>query len=167
MIEYPQDSRRCWSPVAILAHIPDKAQIHVRFYDGIDDYISHNTDAIEINENKFSEYASRRIEFEQKLRGQAIVGLDEETQTYLLGTIIDRIASGHKYLIRWCNGKENTQTEDHLFGTLIRRNRCDINDRVLALDDDQYIYKPATIIKRFDDEKTLTVRFADSNGENK
>lgn len=161
MIEYPKDSRHCWSPAVILAHISDKSETHVRFYDGIDQYLSNHTDAIEISEDKFSLYSTKRIQFEQNLRDQAIVGLNNHTKTYLLGTIIDRIESGHKYIIRWCNEQQDTQTEDHLFGTLMRRNLCQINDRVLALDDDQYIYLPATIIDQSKDGKTLTVRFAD------
>lgn len=167
MIEYPKDSRQCWSPAAILAHITDQSQVHVRFYDGIDQYYSYTTHAIEINESKFSEYATKRIEFERNLRGQAIVGRNDETKTYLLGTIADRIESGHKYIIHWCDESTSTQTEEHLFGALIRRNRCLINDQVLALDEDQYIYKSATILSQSDDGKMLTVRFTDSKEKKK
>lgn len=34
-----------------------------------------------------------------------------------------------------------------------------MNDQVLALDEDEYVYKPATILTQSDDGKTLTVRF--------
>ena len=167
MIEYPKDSRQCWSPAAILGHLTDQFQVHVRFYDGIDEYYPYTTLAIEINEGKFREYATKRIEFERNLRGQAIVGRNDDTKTYLLGTIVDRIESGHKYIIHWCDERTSNQTEEHLFGALIRRNRCQIKDQVLALDEDQYIYKPATILAQSDDGKTLTVRFTGSKEKKK
>jgi hypothetical protein len=96
-----------------------------------------------------------------------VVGLNNDTQTYLLGTIKKRIKSGHDYLIRWCDETETQQTEEHLFGAFTRRNQHQLNDRVLAIDDEQYIYKPAKIIGHSNDWKMLTVRFTDEEEEDR
>ena len=77
---------------------------------------------------------------------------------------MDRMESGHDYLIRWCDGKESEQSEQHLFGAFTQPNPHQLGDRVLAIDNEQYIYKPAKIIGISDDGNTLTVRFTDEEG---
>ena len=161
LIEYPKDSRQCWSPAVILHSSERKSQVHVRFYDCIDKNLSPNEHAISISEAKFQEYAARRIQLETSLCGQVIVGLNGDDKTYLLGTILQRTESGHKYTIRWCNDKETDQAEQHLFGAFTRRNQHRVGDRVLALNKEQYVYKPARVIALVKDGKELIIRFTD------
>ncbi len=141
--------------------------MHVRFYDGIDQMLSENEYSILITEDKFKEYATERIKFEKTRPNQVIVGLNRKTQTYLLGIIIKRIESGHEYIIDWCDKTESNQSEEHLFGAFTRRNQHQINDRVLAFDNQQCIYKSAVVINHLNDGKMLTVRFTDPNEENR
>jgi hypothetical protein len=85
----------------------------------------------------------------------------------MLGTIIDRVEPGYKYIIQWCDETKSSQEEEHLFGAFRRRIEPQVDYFVLAIDDDQYIYKPAkvTVISR--DRKTLTIRFLDSKKNNR
>lgn len=131
----------------------------------MDKNISNKIEAIEIDGEKFEEYAKARIKFEKKLVGQVIVGLNHVTNTYSLGEIIDRVKYGHEYMIRWCDDTESKQEEQHLFGSFTRRNHHHKNDLVLAMDDEEYVYKPAHVIKHLNKEKQLLVRFIDSEEE--
>jgi hypothetical protein len=79
----------------------------------------------------------------------------------MLGTIIERIESGHKYIVHWCDETKSEQTEEHLFGAFTKRNQHQMNNRVLAIDREQYIYKPAIVIGHSKDWKMLTVRYTD------
>ncbi len=94
-----------------------------------------------------------------------VVGLQNESQTYLLGKITRRINSGHEYLIHWCDNTETQQMEEHLFGAFTQPNRHELGDRVLALDNEQCIYKPAKIIGHSNDWKMLTVQYTDDEGD--
>jgi hypothetical protein len=79
----------------------------------------------------------------------------------MLGTIKDRIKSGHQYVIEWFDGSENEQIEEHLFGSFTRRDRHRIDDYVLAMDKNDSLYKPAKMTLISDDRKTVTVQFID------
>jgi len=70
-------------------------------------------------------------------------------------------------MIRWCDDTKSQQGEEHLFGAFTRRNQHEINNLVLAIDNDQYTYKPAKVIGHSNHGKTLTVRFVDPEEENK
>lgn len=164
LVKYPKEYCGCWKPAVILQHDHNRSEVIVRYYDCDDENISNKIKAIEIDKDTFQSYATYRINFEKKLVGQVIVGLNETTKTYLLGTIIDRLKSGHRYKIRWYDDTESNQEEEHLFGAFIRRNNYHRGDRVLALDEDDYTYKPARIKKLpddSDDRKTLNVCFTD------
>jgi hypothetical protein len=77
----------------------------------------------------------------------------------MLGTIINRTASGHKHEIEWCDNRVSEQEEEYLFGAFNYIEHRKTNDYVLALDNNQNIYKPAKIINISDDRKILTVEF--------
>ncbi|CAF4354296.1 unnamed protein product, partial [Adineta steineri] len=98
---------------------------------------------------------------------QVIVGLNNDQKKFMLGTIIDRVESGHRYLIKWCDETESYQEEEHLFGTFSTHNEHQINYYVLAVDGDQYIYKPARIKKILNDKRTLNIRFLDADQQNR
>jgi len=85
----------------------------------------------------------------------------------MLGTIIDRLESGHEYIIKWCDETKSSQQEEDLFGAFRRRIEPQVDYFVLAMDDDQCIYKIAkvTVISR--DRKTLTIRFLDPKENNR
>lgn len=81
----------------------------------------------------------------------------------MLGTIIDRIGTGHLYIIEWFDGSRSQQKEEHLFGAFIRRNRHYLHAYVLAMDIDDKIYKPAQIISISNNGCTLHVQFFNRN----
>ncbi len=88
-----------------------------------------------------------------------IVGLNNETKSFMLGTIKDRVGTGHQYLIEWFDKSISKQNEEHLFGAFNRRDQHRENAYVLAMDDQDNIYKPAKTISISDDRKHLKVRF--------
>ena len=77
----------------------------------------------------------------------------------MLGTIIKRCDTGHRYLIQWYNKDTNEQEEEHLFGALTRRDQHEEDGYVLAMDKNDDIYKPAKTISISDDRTELTVKF--------
>jgi hypothetical protein len=84
----------------------------------------------------------------------------------MLGEIKDRIGTGHQYKIEWSSGPGGEQKEEHLFGAFTRRDKHFQDGYVLALDDNDKIYKPARTISISNDGKTLTVQFLNKNEEN-
>ena len=64
----------------------------------------------------------------------------------MLGTIIDRVQFGHTYVVKWCDGKDGTQEEEHLFGAFTKRIKPKVNCFVLAIDNDECIYKAAKVV---------------------
>jgi hypothetical protein len=80
----------------------------------------------------------------------------------MLGAIKDRVGTGHQYLIEWFDRNENEQQEEHLFGAFTRRDKHWENSYVLAMDDNDNIYKPATT-KTILNEKRLQVEFINLN----
>ena len=131
----------------------------IRFYDCVDEKRENEESVIPINEAQFEFYANFRIDFEKKLVGQTIVGLNDIAKKFMLGTITNRTESGHKYLIKWCDNCERAQEEEHLFGAFSYIEHRDVGDYVLALDDNQSIYKPAKITGISDGGNKLTVKF--------
>jgi hypothetical protein len=85
----------------------------------------------------------------------------------MLGTIIDRLESGHEYTIKWCDETKSSQEEEDLFGAFRRRIEPQVDYFVLAMDNDQCIYKPAKVTMISEDRKTLTIRFLDSKKTNR
>jgi hypothetical protein len=81
----------------------------------------------------------------------------------MLGTIKDRVGTGHQYLIEWYDKSENEQKEEHLFGAFTRRDKHTKDSYVLAIDENDNIYKPAKTKAISDDQKRLTVQFIDLN----
>jgi hypothetical protein len=96
-----------------------------------------------------------------------IVGLNDQTQTFMLGTLIKRVESGHEYIIRWCDETESKQEEEHLFGAFTRCIQHRLDDLVLAMDNEECIYKPAQVTRISNIHQTLTVRFLDSKEDNR
>ncbi|CAF3829504.1 unnamed protein product [Rotaria magnacalcarata] len=167
LIEYPKNGRNCWKPAAILPSDDKETQKSVRFYDGMDVAISNSKHVIPIDRNKFQEYAQYRIDFEKSLIGQVIVGLNQEEKKFMLGTVIDRVAHGHTYTIQWCDKNQSEQDEEYLYGAFTRSIRHQINDTVLAMDDNQCLYKLARVIHILRDKKKLIVRFIDAEEDNR
>lgn len=166
LIEYPKDFRHCWRPAVILGPNEEKTAVCVRFYDCIDENLSNNENVIQITEEQFTCYVKDRIRFECSLKSAVVVGLNENTNTFMLGTIIDRARSGHRYLIKWSNEKESEQEEELLFGAFTRRIEPQVGDLVLAMND-IYTYQPAEVKAISGDKKTLTVRFLNSTNDNR
>lgn len=81
----------------------------------------------------------------------------------MLGTIKSRLENGHKYEIEWYNESQGEQEEEFLFGAFIRRNRHYEYANVLAIDDDDKIYKPAQIVSISNDKETVHVKYFNKN----
>ncbi len=160
MVKYPNDCRDCYCPSVILHHLHREPQTKVRFYDCNEENISNDEYVIPINEPQFERYAQSRIEKEKSLINQVIVGFNDKKKSFMLGTIIDRVDTGHKYLIDWCDDSKSEQKEEHLFGAFVRRDRHYKNGYVLAMDNNK-IYKPAKTISISNNKQTLTVQFDD------
>ncbi|UJR23110.1 hypothetical protein I4U23_026131 [Adineta vaga] len=167
LIRCPNDFRRCWQPAVILRSIPDKSERLVRFYDCIDKEFSNSTIVIPITERQFTDYTQLRIEYEKSLINQTIVGFNEVKKVYMLGTIIQRLKNGHEFRIEWSDETESAQEEKHLFGAFSQLIDFQVNCFVLAVDDSQYIYKPAIVEKISSDKNTVTVRFFESMEQEK
>jgi hypothetical protein len=143
----------------IVGRDQEKSGLCVRFYDCTEENRSNNHSAIPITPQQFEDYAKFRIKFENNLVGKVIVGLNDQARKFMLGEIKNRTPCGHKHMIHWCDKKESIQKEEHLFGEFKSDIRHALNDFVLAIDNDQYLYKPAKIINLSKDRKTLTIEF--------
>lgn len=80
---YPKDDRHCWAPAVILRHAESTSS--VRFYNCLTVELDNTLSAIPINEQQFERYASRRIEREKSLVGQAIVGFHPQEKVFMAG----------------------------------------------------------------------------------
>ncbi|CAF3780229.1 unnamed protein product [Rotaria sordida] len=167
LIQYPKHFPYCWKPAVIRDSDNETTKTHVRFYDCMDREISNNENVIKIDEKDFENYSTRRIKFEISLLDKVIVGFNPKEKVFMLGTIIERVGYGHTYIIRWCDESESREEEEYLFGAFTRSIQHELNDSVLALDNDQYIYKLAKVISISDDKKTLTIRFTDPKENNR
>jgi hypothetical protein len=163
LIKYPNDIRHCYCPAAILRHHTQKPETKVRFYDCYEEDIKNNQHVIPIDEKQFQHYVENRIEKEKSLCNQITVGLNSRTKTFMLGTIIDRIKNGHTYIIEWCDESKTEQQDEHLFGAFTRQIKHKKGNYVLAIDDNDKLYKPAKIKSISNDEKSLTVQFTNLN----
>ena len=84
LIKYPDDTRHCLCPSIILRH--DKKKTKVRFYDCFEkEDMDNNQIAIPITEQQFEWYTKIRIEKENSLVNQVTVGLNDQTNTFMLG----------------------------------------------------------------------------------
>jgi len=143
--------------------------MQIRFYNCYDDSPSQSSRAIEITKDKFEKYSTLRIDFETQLLNQTIVGLNSWTNSYLLGTIVDRTDIPHEYIINWCYPNEDVkepedackQTEEHLFGAHAWYNQLQVGDYVLAVDEQSYVYKPARVIELINGNQ-VNIRFLNS-----
>ncbi|CAF4979898.1 unnamed protein product, partial [Rotaria sp. Silwood1] len=167
LVEYREHLPDCWKPAVILPSDNEKETRQVRFYDCMIKDISNNEMVIPISEKTFENYTKHRIEYEKALIDHVIVGLNSPEKIFMLGTIIKRVGYGHTYIIQWCDEKKSEQEEEYLFGAFTTPIQCQPNDYVLAMDNDQYIYKLALVITKSNDQKTLTVRFIDSKENNR
>jgi hypothetical protein len=164
LIKYPNDSRHCFCPSVIRDH--HRSTTKVRFYDCYEVDLENNQYIIPINKNQFERYVKNRIEKEKSLRHCVTVGLNNETNTFMLGTIQDRVGNGHEYIIEWCNSRKNEQKDEHLFGAFKRHVQHNENDYVLAIDDNDKLYKPARIKSISNDRRSLRVQFTNLNQTN-
>ncbi|CAF2744821.1 unnamed protein product [Rotaria sp. Silwood2] len=165
-IKYPNDSRQCYCPSVILHHLEHDSNTKVRFYDCYIEDLANNQFVIPINKQQFEHYSVLRIEKEKSLINQVIVGLNDEEKKFMLGTIKKRVGTGHRYLIEWCDTNKSKQSDEHLFGAFTQRNKHRINDYVLAIDDDDTIYKLAKVQSISNDGKNLKVQFINLNTNN-
>ena len=118
---------------------------------------------IPLNEQQFERYTKFRIEKETSLINQAIVGLNEEKKTFMLGMIEARVSTGHQYRIKWANGMSNNQKEEHLFGAFTRRDQHRKDNYVLAMDAEDNLYKFARTLVVFKDDNRLNIQFLDTH----
>ncbi|CAF1294902.1 unnamed protein product [Adineta ricciae] len=171
LIQRPKDYRHCWLPAVVLAHNSDESTTRIRFYDCIvKENVVDNTKVLPISEQQFTEYTQRRIDYEKSLVNQTVVGLRLDSDkpkeaVHMLGTIIRRLESGHRFLIKWSDNAESAQEEEYLFGVFTPRIEFFVNCYVLAVDDSEYIYRIGQVKKISDDRSTLTIRFIDSDNE--
>ncbi|CAF3863314.1 unnamed protein product, partial [Adineta steineri] len=159
LIQYPDDCRNCFCPAVILHH--DTATTKVRFYDCIPDKdMDNHQDIIPIKKEQFEQYVASRIGKEKSLENQPTVGLNPCTNTFMLGTIKKRVGNGHEYLIDWWNGCKNEQKDEFLFpGVFTQPDNHQVNNIVLAFDENDSLYKPAKIHSISNDRKNLQVKF--------
>ena len=113
---------------------------------------------IPIKQEQFERYAANRIEIETKLVGEPIVGLNRDENVFMLGTVRERIDNGQQYRIDWCNGKTGKQSDEHLFAPRDANIRYEPNQYVLALDNEETIYRLGRVLSVSDDQTRLTVR---------
>lgn len=121
---------------------------------------------IPLNEQQFERYSKFRIEKEKALVNQAIVGLNDERQCFMLGMIEDRANTGHQYKIKWADGKSSIQKEEHLFGALTRRDQHRKDSYVLAMDAEDNVYKFARTLAVYKDDHRLNIQFLDIHRAN-
>jgi len=143
----------------ILRHHRHESKTTVRFYDCYEEDLPNDQMVIKITEEQFKEYAETRIKKENLLINQVIVGFNPEKKSFMLGTVKERVDTGHRYSIEWSDGSLNKQKEEHLFGAFNRRNKHRRDYYVLAMDDSDEIYKPAKTISILNDQKRLEVEF--------
>ncbi|CAF3336880.1 unnamed protein product [Rotaria sp. Silwood1] len=162
LIKYPNDSRQCYCPSVILRHL-DHESTKVRFYDCYEKALDNSQYVIPINEHQFEHYTTLRINKENSLINRVIVGLNNEEKKFMLGTIKKRVGNGHQYSIEWCDENESEQSDEHLFGAFTQGDKHRIDDYVVAIDDNDAIYKLAKVQSISNDGKHLKVQFINLN----
>ena len=131
----------------------------MRFYDGAKKTLPDVTDVILTDQARFDRYKEDRTEQGKTLVGQATVGFNNTTGTFMLGAILKQEPSGHEYLIEWYDDTQGIQDERHLFGAFHRYPEHREGARVLAINADLLTYEFAEIISISENQTTLTVHF--------
>jgi hypothetical protein len=96
LIKHPEDCRSRWWPAVILSCESPKAK--VRFYDCCDYDLNDDQMIIPITERQFKTFASDRIDKENAMVGQVIVGLnnDAKKNVFMLGKLTVLLLIGEK-----------------------------------------------------------------------
>ncbi|UJR25800.1 hypothetical protein I4U23_007150 [Adineta vaga] len=160
-IKYPDDARHCFCPAVIIRH--GKTTTKVRFYDCNEGDLDKYQDVIQITEEQFAHYSKLRIEKEISRVNEVTVAFNDDSKTFMLGTIKKRIGNGHQYLIEWYDHSRGEQTDEYLFTEIFTQpNKHIKGNYVLAMDENKSIYRLGKVISISPDRKTLTVEFTDA-----
>ena len=160
--------RKCWSPAVVLSREPTLGRAEselttvVRFYDCSVHTLGSATPIIPIDQSRFEEYTQSRFNKELAMINRAIVGFNATEKSFMLGTVLRREPLGHEYFIRWRDGTESIQDEQHIFTPPDRCYRDQVNNYVLVVDMTGWGCRPAKIIALSDDRTTVTIGYLDS-----
>ncbi|XP_043927748.1 von Willebrand factor A domain-containing protein 3B [Protopterus annectens] len=148
-----------YCPGAVLKIMPDLT-LEVRYYDGVEALVPRER-AYWISAEKFERDVAYILECEARWVGEAVIARDDETGTYHLAEVQERVGDGKQYLIRWADGKMAVQNASFIFGKFTRPHLLHVNDFVLTLANPTSLTYLPGIICACDDEK-LVVKLCNS-----
>ena len=102
----------------------------------------------------------KRLEVE-KMIGPVVVGFDETDKIFKLGTIRSRDMAGRTCIVEWFDGCESIIKEMNLFGAFRHRLKPQVNQCVIASDDNENIFRLGKIIEVLPGSQTVTIRFSE------
>jgi len=132
----------------------------VRFYDGTEGMI-RKSETHRVEPERFENIVDFILQLEQRWIDENVIARDDKTGVYKIGTVKDRIGSGHEYLIEWAN-QDNKQTcsIQHLtciFGQYSKRRILNEGDHVLGLQNQSTLeYYPGIITKIEEDQISIS-----------
>jgi len=126
----------------------ESKQYQVRFYDGTEGLI-RKSETHQVEHDRFESVVDFILELEQRWINEKVIARDDHTGIYKLGTVKDRIGSGHEYMIEWTRPEKQKCSIQHLtciFGQFSKRRILNKGDHVLAMADGNRLdYYPGII----------------------
>lgn len=135
-----------YAPGVIVKDALEQNQYQVRFYDGTEGII-RKSETHQVDPNRFESIVDYIISLEQRWINEKVIARDDTNGLYKIGTVKDRIGSGHEYLIEWANSSQKCSVQ-HLtciFGQYSKRRTLSKGDHVLAMANEKLDYYPGII----------------------
>ncbi|XP_067889388.1 von Willebrand factor A domain-containing protein 3B-like isoform X2 [Heterodontus francisci] len=133
-----------YCPGIVLKVQPD-FKSEIRYYDGVEALVPRE-ELYLLCPQKFERDVAYILECEECRVGQPVVARHDETGTYQLAQVHERVGDGKKYLIHWANGQRAFQSASFIFGQFSRHKVLTVGDCVLAVaDSSSSTYLPGVI----------------------
>ncbi|XP_067841899.1 von Willebrand factor A domain-containing protein 3B-like [Heptranchias perlo] len=133
-----------YCPGIVLKILPD-LKSKIRYYDGVEALVPREEMYL-VCPQKFERDVAYILECEERWVGQPVVARNDETGTYQLAQVQERVGDGKHYLIHWTNGQRAFQSASFIFGRFSRQKVLTVGDCVLAVADSASLtYLPGLI----------------------
>jgi len=144
-----------YAPGVIVKEALEENQFQVRFYDGTEGII-RKSETHQVDPERFEAIVDEIISLEQRWINEKVIARDDTCGIYRIGTVKDRIGSGHEYLIEWTSHPGQKCAVQHLtciFGQFSKRRTLTKGDHVLARNNDAMEYYPGVIVDITSDKR--------------
>lgn len=136
--------QQTYAPGVIVCSTP----LQIRFYDGTESIIP-KAEVHLVDFERFEDFVDNIIQLESRWVNESVVARDDKTGVYKLGTVKERVANAHEYVIEWRG--DNTSTIQHyscIFGKYSKAKSLQTGDHVIACSDKKtWHYYPGIISK--------------------